>query len=399
MPRLLLAFAGLHHNGHTLTDADLSEVAETGNAIGEAPLTVGHPRGSAPQYGTVSGFGTGPYTNPLNGQATTGLFADVEPAPALKDAVDGGFFRQRSVGLSRDPQGRLYPHHLAVLGATPPACKGMPALQFGDDEHVETFAVTDADPAASTRADFGDGGLVARLLENEVERLASTGEDGDRADVLAALATEADVDPVTVQHILDGDIQRPRDEWLRAFARALGLSEQTLVDAAGYWYADPAAAPAVPLSPLPAPTVPDLPKTPKPTDATPVAPAAQAAANFADDPTFVAMQSRIARSDARAKSQALASLRTAAVDALGAPAADRLVAFCDAAFDAGSEDLSFSDAGTDVTADPISALATILSSVASTPARGRLDEAVDFGDTVTDTAAEDAKVLKAASAT
>lgn len=388
MPRLVLAYAGQHHNGHTLSTTDLSEVVATGNAIGEAPLTVGHVTGSAPQYGTVRNFSAEPYTNPLDGTSTTALYADVDVVPALAQAISGGFFRQRSIGLSRDPQGRLYPHHLAVLGATPPAVKGLPALEFAADETVASFAIADAPPATVEAAGpYSDTQRpLARLLGHEVDRVAAAAGT-DRTATVAALAEAAGVAPATVEHVLAGEIPSPRPEWLRAFAAQLGLAEQTLLDAADFWYADAprgAAALTPPVPPAPSDPVHD---TTAPADgrqtqnlaadaAGTTAPAA--GPSFSDTPEYRALRDQLDRANARQKADGLARLRETALPVLGATATARLVAFADALVPAGSADVEFADAGGQPrTADPLAELVALFADAEPVVPYG---DALEFGD-------------------
>ena len=224
----MLAYAGAHHNGHTLSDADLAEIATNTTAIGEAPLTVGHVRGTGhPRYGRFTNSMTAATTNPLTGAATTCLIADGEALPVIRDQINAGFWNQRSVGVSTGPNGK-YLHHVAVLGVSPPAVKGMKDLAFSADELA--FELTISDPT-----DFYDGSPLTRVLSNQIDRVASTDAYADRAAVLAAMAAEAEIEVAAIELVLDGDVPRPRTEWRRAFARALGISKQTLIDTSDFF--------------------------------------------------------------------------------------------------------------------------------------------------------------------
>lgn len=373
MPRrTLLAYAGQHHNGHTLTGADLAEVAETGNEIGEAPMTIGHVRGTgAPRYGRFTNFSTAHVTHPITGQSVTGLYADGDPLDAVKSVINDGFYSQRSIGLNRDPRGRLYPHHVALLGASPPAIKGLDDLRFSEGDVVMEVALVEPAapeaPASGGPADFYDGAPLCRILSNEIDRLASTDAyagDGAREAVISALAEAAEVSADTVQHVLDGDIPRPDLEWLRAFARALGVAEQTLVDAADFWYADPAPLPA---DPAPMPTPPSAPET---------APTPEA--DFSDNPQFQALQQQVARANDRHKAGQLGRLRDALSGRLDGDAAERLVQFADRVIPAGADAIDFSDEGQDPReADPLEELIEIAGAL---PDRSHFADEFDFSD-------------------
>ena len=396
MPRQVLAFSGLHRNGHPLTEADLAQVAEMGNAQGSAPLTFGHVRGDAIRYGSAQNFATGPYTDPISGASVTGLFADLDFLDAVRPHVEAGTLAQRSIGIRRDPKGRLYPHHVALLGAQPPAVPGLPdlvAFDAGGTDLAEIrVTLGPAGPLDGTQADaaadFRDGSPLTRVLSNEIDRLADTDAYADRDAVIAALAAEAEVEAATVQHILDGDIPYPRLEWLRAFARALGIAEQTLVDVTDFWFSY--ARPALRTAPAPSSSTPPAPMPADPT------PTPTGAADFSDTDEYRALVARAERADARHKQGQLDTLRTAATEATDAATAERIVAFADALVPAGSDALDFAD-GDDATrsAEPIAELTEIVRSLGAAR-NGTLTSILNFSTGTTD--AEDADAKAAAEA-
>lgn len=364
MPRLLLATAGTHRNGATLTADDLADVAATGNAQGGAPLTVGHVTGSSPRYGSVTNFSTGDATDPLTGTPTTGLFADVEPLPAVADAVRDGFFNQRSIGIRRGPDGRYYPHHLAVLGGTPPAIAGLPELAFADEV-----------PADEVRVDFYDGSPLTRVLSNEIDRAADSDAFADRDAVVAAMASGAGIDPVSVGHVLAGEIGQPSTEWLRSFARTLGVSEQTLVDVQDFWFSDrPVSAAPVPPHTAPA-TPPMATETTQPPPDAPETP--PAAVDFSDSDEYRAMRAELDAVKADRKAAEIAGLRSDLAGRVSADGIDKIAAFADAAFDAGAAKIDFSDGDTTRQATPIAELRAVLRE--AIPAR-EAEGMVEFAD-------------------
>lgn len=395
MPRQVLAFSGLHRNGHPLTEADLAQVAEMGNAQGSAPLTFGHVRGDAIRYGSAQNFATGPYTDPISGASVTGLFADLDFLDAVRPHVEAGTLAQRSIGIRRDPEGRLYPHHVALLGAQPPAVPGLPdlvAFDAGGTDLAEIrVTLGPAGPLDGTQADaaadFRDGSPLTRVLSNEIDRLADTDDYADRDAVIAALAAEAEVEAATVQHILDGDIPYPRLEWLRAFARALGIAEQTLVDVTDFWFSD--ARPALRTAPAPSSSTPPAPMPADPTQT--------AAADFADTDAYRNLVARTERAEARHKAVQLDALRTAATEATDATTAERIVAFADALIPAGADALDFADGDETRTGEPIAELTEIVRSL-GTHRNDALTSILDFSTGPTeDESAEATATAQAAS--
>ena len=132
--RLLLARAGLADNGKRLTPEIIREVAETFSEVGSAPVVLGHELSEAmPALGWVTSLEASP-----DGSL---LFGDLALLSPLKEAYELGYYRKWSVGLRRRPaDGRWYLHHLAFLGAVPPAIKGLETVNLAEGaEEVETF--------------------------------------------------------------------------------------------------------------------------------------------------------------------------------------------------------------------------------------------------------------------
>jgi len=387
--RVLLAYAGQHHNGHTLTDADLAEAASVTNEIGEAPMTIGHVRGTGgPRYGRFTNFSAGQTTHPFTGATVTGLFADGEPLDAVKDAVNDGFYNQRSVGFGRDPQGRRYAHHVALLGGTPPAVKGLPDLAFSADDVELTVGVSETAGGEAVPVAFADGySPFSRILANEVARYGDANGHADQSAALVALAAAVSTDDetvsaVTLRHLLDGDFHSPDVDLLRALGRALGIAENTLVDANDFYFADPAP------TTMPTPT----PRQPTPSDPTPTPPASGTPAgtpaagtpapetdDFSDNPRFRAMEAQMERMRNERKAERLAALRQTLAGRLDGDGVDRVVAFADAVFGADADTVDFADAdGQARAADPLAEFAAVLDAVI--PSRDYLGGAVDFSD-------------------
>lgn len=392
MPRVLLAYAGQHHNGHTLTDADLAEAASVTNEIGEAPMTIGHVRGTGgPRYGRFTNFSAEPTTHPFTGASVTGLFADGAPLDAVKDAVNDGFYNQRSVGFGRDPQGRRYAHHVALLGGTPPAVKGLPDLAFSAGDVEMTVGVADAGDVAVPVA-FADGySPFSRILANEVSRYADANGHADQAAALVALATAVSTDDetvsaVTLRHLLDGDFHSPDVDLLRALARALGIAEQTLVDANDFYFADAPQAPPT----MPTPTPRSGNPTPAPTPPPPTPTPAPETDDFADSPRLQRMEAEMARMRTERKAERLAALRQTLSGRLDGDGVDRLVAFADAAFPAEAETVDFADADGTHAADPLAEFAAVLAEVL--PSRDHLGDLLEFADAKPDGDDEPAEV-------
>jgi len=146
MTRLHLISPGTYTDANgvkvSLSEADLSASAQAYDpTLHEAPVVIGHPKHSAPAYGWVRTvqFAEGRY------EAET--HNTVEEFPALI----GGPFKKRSARFytptsPRNPKpGVYYLRDVGLLGAMPPAIKGLREVEFseGEDDVLEVaFAET-----------------------------------------------------------------------------------------------------------------------------------------------------------------------------------------------------------------------------------------------------------------
>ena len=124
----------------TFSPEDLQQVVDTYNtSIHEAPVVLGHQgdNDSLPSFGWIQGFSReGP-----------NLYADVSFTDTAKDLVKDGHYRKVSISFY-SPDSQINPHggqwsarHLALLGASPPAVKGLEPFSFVEKEGCFDFAV------------------------------------------------------------------------------------------------------------------------------------------------------------------------------------------------------------------------------------------------------------------
>jgi hypothetical protein len=164
------------------SDKDLEQVVKTYDpAIHEAPLVIGHAgdNDSTPAYGWIKGFA----------KQGGNLYADVAFTDTAKDLVKDGHYRKVSISFY-SPDSAINPHkgkwsarHLALLGASPPAVKGLEPFSFSEAEGVYDFAVALA-PSDLFDDDLGPTLIVEKSpLEMLREKL-----DEVRQDVSGAVA-------------------------------------------------------------------------------------------------------------------------------------------------------------------------------------------------------------------
>lgn len=121
------------------TPEDLQQVVESYDpSVHEAPLVIGHAgdHDGAPSYGWIKGFD----------RQGDKLYADVEFTDAAKDLVKQKHYKKVSISFY-SPESPINPHkgrwsarHLALLGASPPAVKGLEPFSFS--EGVFDFAIS-----------------------------------------------------------------------------------------------------------------------------------------------------------------------------------------------------------------------------------------------------------------
>ncbi|MBF0262463.1 MAG: peptidase [Magnetococcales bacterium] len=125
-----------------ITDADLTRtVAAYDPERWKAPLVIGHPRHDAPAWGWVSALSL------ENGTLMATL---IELDPTVIELVAQGRYRNVSVsfytpnGPGNPAPGVYYPRHVGLLGAQPPAVKGLPQVAFHEDASSAPWAVGEA---------------------------------------------------------------------------------------------------------------------------------------------------------------------------------------------------------------------------------------------------------------
>ncbi len=161
-------------------------------AIHEAPLVIGHAgdNDSLPAYGWIQGFS----------REGDNLYADVAFTDTAKNLVKDGHYRKVSISFY-SPDSAINPHkgkwsarHLALLGASPPAVKGLEPFTFAETEGVYDFAVA-LSPSDIFDEELGPTLIVEKSpLEMLQEKLAAVREDVSSA--VKDLQTSSQAQPV-----------------------------------------------------------------------------------------------------------------------------------------------------------------------------------------------------------
>lgn len=162
------------------SEADLAAIAAAYDvAVHEAPLVIGHPKTDDPAMGWVSGL-------KCVGLRLEADFRQMDPAFA--EAVEAGRYKHVSAAFyapdsPRNPKpGGYYLRHVGVLGAVPPAVKGLGPLAFAEDDTVflafgeEGTAPPEETPPAGTSG----GGANAEFEEEPMDK--KTEPAGDAAE-------------------------------------------------------------------------------------------------------------------------------------------------------------------------------------------------------------------------
>lgn len=187
------------------SEADLAAIAAAYDAaVHEAPLVIGHPKTDDPAMGWVSGL-------KCVGLRLEADFRQMDPAFA--EAVEAGRYKHVSAAFyapdsPRNPKpGGYYLRHVGVLGAVPPAVKGLGPLTFAEDDTVflafgeeETAPPEETPPADSPNTepeeepmdrktepggDAAENAALKKELEEMKERMARQEAERRHADNLA----------------------------------------------------------------------------------------------------------------------------------------------------------------------------------------------------------------------
>ena len=121
--------SGRVHDGNRLIERAVAGFNATEH---EPPLVVGHPADNHPAFGWVEGLRR---VVKDGAQVLEARFKQV--APELEEMIRKGFYKKRSAAFYAD--GRL--RHVGLLGAAPPAVKGLADLSFLESA-VATFEFT-----------------------------------------------------------------------------------------------------------------------------------------------------------------------------------------------------------------------------------------------------------------
>lgn len=187
-------FAGLRGGRHAFGPAELAAAAAAYDPdVCEAPIVVGHPKVADPAYGWIERL-------ELAGDKLCAVPRQVPVEFAA--AVEAGHWKKVSASFwppdhpANPRPGAYYLRHVGFLGATPPAIKGLDAIEFASD---------DAGALTIEFSDWSDS-VVARLLRGLRDWMIGThGQDtADRVlptwdlDALAeqALREQAPAEPV-----------------------------------------------------------------------------------------------------------------------------------------------------------------------------------------------------------
>jgi hypothetical protein len=150
-------------NGETFTEADLDNMAKSFNAEEPIPIIIGH--GSDYKGHTrIPAFG-----QILGGLVRVGKDLIARGAvfnEKLANWIKEGFYNQRSIELTKDNKRVLA---VGMLGAVPPAVKGLPAM----DEALNDIALEYADNTETKVIEFADAGDIEMTAMDEIEGLAT----------------------------------------------------------------------------------------------------------------------------------------------------------------------------------------------------------------------------------
>ena len=189
MPRLPLARPGTFTDANGVTvgfsEADLAASAAAYDpAKHEAPVVIGHPSQTAPAYGWVQGLEFGESGLVALAHNTVAEFAELVSGPFKKRSAR--FYTPTS---PRNPvPGVYYLRDVGLLGAQPPAIKGLADVSFAeDDEKSDVVEVSFSEDASAEPTPTNQDTVTPEPSPTEAEPTMLTPEELEaRESALAA---------------------------------------------------------------------------------------------------------------------------------------------------------------------------------------------------------------------
>lgn len=151
----------------------------------EAPLVIGHPKHDDPSFGWVQEL-------KREGDDLLARYAQVPDE--LREAVDNGHYKKKSVSLYKDGSLR----HVGLLGAAPPAIKGLGDVQLAEEDAAITFNFDFGEPAPEPPGGPGEEDEMdlkekVKELEEKLEAEAKARKDAEgRAEAAESKAKESE---------------------------------------------------------------------------------------------------------------------------------------------------------------------------------------------------------------
>ena len=205
---------GTKDNPKEVTEQDLKEIAESFTDGTKAPITVtkeGHPQNeNFPKFGDVVDV----YYN----EKDKTLDGTIEVHPVLENAMQEGFYNKWSIGAKQSAEtGKMYLHHLAMLGEMPPAIKDIQEKTLTDFSLSDTkdiFFIECAD--SQSQQDFLQ--MQKQIKEFERANLIKSAEGKFPSGRMEKLLELADSIPIKQEILLSDNNGQQKTNIYRALA-------------------------------------------------------------------------------------------------------------------------------------------------------------------------------------
>ena len=214
--RLELAHTGTFGaDGNSITKQDLKEVVETFD--GRVPISLGHYMTKKddwwPSWGNVDSI---MMTEDPNGEDAT-LIGDISIREELAEALKSGYYPGWSVSIpARASDGKRYLHHLAFLGAMPPAIRDLKILGDGTDgmpdDAIKLDDLTAFDDSALSYFNFSDVASDLKAIKDGKVEDEPHEEETEQKEVKKEGVDFSDTIITKARKVLEGSVRtRVRD--------------------------------------------------------------------------------------------------------------------------------------------------------------------------------------------
>jgi hypothetical protein len=215
-------------NTREWTEEDLDKIVNSYDpSKHEAPIVIGHPKTNAPAFGWIE---------KLKRVGDTLYALPKQLAQEFVEMVNRGLFKKRSISLY--PDGTL--RHVGFLGATPPAVKGLPDVEFNDDnlQNIEMDMWTDLEEPDGHNYQDNQNDQITQLNETIATLTLENKELKEKVEKMQELINElrtklalSEFEEYIDKKIDEGKVlPKQKETLMKLYERSIDFNENNISD-------------------------------------------------------------------------------------------------------------------------------------------------------------------------